>query len=564
MPIMPLNGLNTVPDAITDGHVINDEVKKELVVMTTEDSPNMIKIAENIEDINRVANSLVAIENANKHINEISRVIDLANEINEILKAKENISKLSTISNELDTLAKNMPSILELTNDIDTVIKVGNNQDEYHLLWDIREHIVNLNESKDKLLELLANMKNIDINANNIDDINLVAIHMLAVEIVAQNIDLLRWFNLNIDKVESIIEIHPDIQKFIQYIDIAQELVSVVNGLPETLEKFKADMDALATDMTEKFKTLADERLKQMKDAFDDFMRESLKIRSSIMDLDKALMDFKLKVMEDNTTLKEAISKFKEDLVIIQDQLQAEICKVEKRFFKELAKLRLDFETNIEIIKKDNAEFKLSINTLLQDQEDKDKLVLKELEDSLTVKIENNTELISNLKDNVNSIKDNLEDKIDNVKDSFENKLDNLKEYTETRLDDLSKDTDTRLDTLKDDTEIRLDDLHKEIDEYKNSITQSINDLKLDTSDFKIEVNNQIIDIKEQILEKLLEEGTGGLDLNTLIAGLESRVNASMVALETRLEQRFKDLEDRLNNIDIPDKANWEILNIRI
>lgn len=385
MPKMPL--VDTTPkdeqaiEGYPNGHVVDPtQPQKQMVVVTVEDTEATKNVSKNLDVINRVSNNLLAIANVDKNISKVNKLIDLKDEIESVLDVKESIRRLAVISNELDTLALNMHAIQEISNNLDTFIALGNDQEEYHFLWDIREHIVGLNESKDKLLMLLANMDNIDINARGIADIKLVALHMLAVEIVAQNIDLLKFFNNHTELFEKTVEMYPALQEFLKYVDIAQELVDIVTNLPETLEQFKGDMNNLANEMTEKFKALADDRLEQMERAYDKFMSESLRLRESILDVDKALTDFKLKSMEEYTVLREGIARFKEDLAKSQEQIQNDINEVEKNAIKKLADVELNLSNAIEIVKKDNAEFKLEITKQLKNSSNGDGTALRELE----------------------------------------------------------------------------------------------------------------------------------------------------------------------------------------
>ena len=190
MPKMPL--VDTTPsdeqaiEGYANGHVVDPtQPQKQMIVVQVEDTEATKNVSKYIDIIRRVSNNLLAIANVDKNINSVNKVVDLKDEMNSVLDVKESIRRLAVIANELDTLALNMPAIQEISNNIDTFIALHNDQEEYHFLWGIREHIVGLNESKDKLLMLLANMKNIDINAKGIAKINLVALHMLAVEIVA-------------------------------------------------------------------------------------------------------------------------------------------------------------------------------------------------------------------------------------------------------------------------------------------------------------------------------------------------------------------------------------------
>ena len=385
MPKMPL--VDTTPsdeqaiEGYANGHVVDPtQPQKQMIVVQVEDTEATKNVSKYIDIIRRVSNNLLAIANVDKNINSVNKVVDLKDEMNSVLDVKESIRRLAVISNELDTLALNMHAIQEISNNLDTFIALGNDQEEYHFLWDIRDHIVGLNESKDKLLMLLANMDNIDINARGIADIKLVALHMLAVEIVAQNIDLLRFFNNHTELFEKTVEMYPALQEFLKYVDIAQELVDIVTNLPETLEQFKGDMNNLANEMTEKFKALADDRLEQMERAYDKFMSESLRLRESILDVDKALTDFKLKSMEEYTVLREGIARFKEDLAKSQEQIQNDINEVEKNAIKKLADIELNLSNAIEIVKKDNAEFKLEITKQLKNSSNGDGTALKELE----------------------------------------------------------------------------------------------------------------------------------------------------------------------------------------
>ena len=385
MPKMPL--VDTTPsdeqaiEGYANGHVVDPtQPQKQMIVVQVEDTEATKNVSKYIDIIRRVSNNLLAIANVDKNINSVNKVVDLKDEMNSVLDVKESIRRLAVISNELDTLALNMHAIQEISNNLDTFIALHNDQEEYHFLWGIREHIVGLNESKDKLLMLLANMKNIDINAKGIAKINLVALHMLAVEIVAQNIDLLKFFNNHTELFEKTVEMYPALQEFLKYVDIAQELVDIVTNLPETLEQFKGDMNNLANEMTEKFKALADDRLEQMERAYDKFMSESLRLRESILDVDKALTDFKLKSMEEYTVLREGIARFKEDLAKSQEQIQNDINEVEKNAIKKLADIELNLSNAIEIVKKDNAEFKLEITKQLKNSSNGDGTALRELE----------------------------------------------------------------------------------------------------------------------------------------------------------------------------------------
>ena len=84
--------------------------------------------------------------------------------------------------------------------------------------------------------------------------------------------------------------------------------------------------------------------------------------------------------MEEYTVLREGIARFKEDLAKSQEQIQNDINEVEKNAIKKLADIELNLSNAIEIVKKDNAEFKLEITKQLKNSSNGDGTALRELE----------------------------------------------------------------------------------------------------------------------------------------------------------------------------------------
>ena len=111
-------------------------------------------------------------------------------------------------------------------------------------------------------------------------------------------------------------------------IDLAKELVKVVQTLPDTLQEFKTQMDKMANELKDEFTQVADERLEKLQEAYNHFFNESLKLRESVLDVDKALIDFKIKMMEEHTHLKEGVSKFERD-----SEAFLEFCRYENSVF---------------------------------------------------------------------------------------------------------------------------------------------------------------------------------------------------------------------------------------
>ncbi|KGT36610.1 hypothetical protein KU70_04590 [Campylobacter fetus] len=415
MAIMSLN-TNPQPDIGSGGHVVDSTIQtKDIVVLKTEDSANLKIVANNIDTIDRVAGSLLPIKNVSNELQSVKAVLAIDDKLDSVLAMGSSIKRLIPISDKLNLLANSIDGVVKAAENSDTLIELGKSVEELRFLYEIREHIVSVNSVKDKLLEIVDTMSSLKEVEANLEDINLVALHMLAVEVVAQNLELLGFFNNHTELFEKTVEMYPALQEFLKYVNIAQELVDIVTNLPKTLEQFKEDMNNLANEMTEKFKALADDRLEQMERAYDKFMSESLRLRESILDVDKALTDFKLKSMEEYTVLREGIARFKEDLAKSQEQIEGDINEVEKRTTKKISYVELNLSNAIETVKKDNAEFKLEIVKQLKDQENKDRTSFKELEKSLNSKISTN----NSFKNTIEEFKNNTTNTLTTVQEDI-------------------------------------------------------------------------------------------------------------------------------------------------
>lgn len=334
--------LNNVPaPTIGDnGHIVDTTPQvKDVVVLKTEDSANLRVVANNIDTIDKVAGSLLSIKNVANGLSSIKSVLAIDDKLDIVISMKSSMKRLIPISDELNTLANSIDDIIKAAENVDTLIELGNNVDELRFLYDIREHVISVNSVKDKLLEIVNTMSSLNNVEANLDDINLVALHMLAVEIVAQNLELLRFFNLNANLFQDTVNMYPDLRKFIDYIDLAKELVNVVQTLPDTLQEFKFQMDKMATDLKDEFTEVADERLEKLQEAYNHFFNESLKLRESVLDVDKALVDFKIKIMEEHTHLKEGVSKFERDLAKTHEQFSYDLAQAEKAVLERVSEL---------------------------------------------------------------------------------------------------------------------------------------------------------------------------------------------------------------------------------
>ncbi|WP_086290521.1 hypothetical protein [Campylobacter devanensis] len=334
--------LNSVPaPTIGDnGHIVDTTPQvKDVVVLKTEDSANLRVVANNIDTIDKVAGSLLSIKNVANDLSSIKSVLAIDDKLDIVISMKSSMKRLIPISDELNTLANSIDDIIKAAENVDTLIELGNNVDELRFLYDIREHVISVNSVKDKLLEIVNTMSSLNNVEANLDDINLVALHMLAVEIVAQNLELLRFFNINANLFQDTVTMYPDLRKFIDYIDLAKELVNVVQTLPDTLQEFKFQMDKMATDLKDEFTEVADERLEKLQEAYNHFFNESLKLRESVLDVDKALVDFKIKIMEEHTYLKEGVSKFERDLAKTHEQFSYDLAQAEKAVLERVSEL---------------------------------------------------------------------------------------------------------------------------------------------------------------------------------------------------------------------------------
>lgn len=331
MAIMSLN-TNSQPDIGSGGHVVDSTIQtKDIVVLRTEDSANLKIVSNNIDTIDRVAGSLLPIKNVSNELQSIKAVLAIDDKLDSVLAMRSSMKRLIPISEELNKLADSVDGIVKAAENSDTLIELGKSVEELRFLYEIREHIVSVNNVKDKLLEIVNTMSSLKEVEANLGDINLVALHMLAVEIVAQNLELLKFFNQNAKLFKDTVNMYPDLRKFIDYIDLAKELVKVVQTLPDTLQEFKTQMDKMANELKDEFTQVADERLEKLQEAYNHFFNESLKLRESVLDVDKALIDFKIKMMEEHTHLKEGVSKFERDLAQTEKGVLEKISGLENK-----------------------------------------------------------------------------------------------------------------------------------------------------------------------------------------------------------------------------------------
>lgn len=347
MAIMSLN-TNPQPDIGSGGHVVDPTIQtKDIVVLKTEDSANLKIVANNIDTIDRVAGSLLPIKNVSSELQSIKAVLAIDDKLDSVLAMRSSIKRLIPISEELNLLANSIDGIVKAAENSDTLIELGKSVEELRFLYEMREHIVSVNNIKDKLLDIVNTMSSLKEVEANLGDINLVALHMLAVEIVAQNLELLKFFNQNANLFQDTVTMYPDLKKFIDYIDLAKELVNIVQTLPDTLQEFKFQMDKMATDLKDEFTEVADERLEKLQEAYNHFFNESLKLRESVLDVDKALVDFKIKIMEEHTHLKEGVSKFERDLAKTHEQFSYDLGQAEKLVLEKLSDIELSTHNKV-------------------------------------------------------------------------------------------------------------------------------------------------------------------------------------------------------------------------
>lgn len=290
MARMPLNN-SPIESNGQGGHVVSTaQPEVKTIVMSTTPDENIVNVSKNIVIIDKVAGSLSDIVNVSNNMNNITGILTIKAELAKVANKTATITELASIADELDILAQNIDPLKKAVQDIDTVKLVGDHIDELHFLWDIRAHIVQLNTAKDRVLSVLDNMTNIDKVAGKLPEIELVALHMLCVEIVAHNIDLLHFFRDNINVFNTIIDMRTTLDKLAGSLELLKKFIDVVDRLPEIVGKFEADINLIKENAYTDFKERADAILKEMQAEYDKFKREYLDIRERILTVEDKLL----------------------------------------------------------------------------------------------------------------------------------------------------------------------------------------------------------------------------------------------------------------------------------
>ncbi|OCR88067.1 hypothetical protein CFT13S00388_02555 [Campylobacter fetus subsp. testudinum] len=324
--------LSTTPSEENKGHIVLSEsgTTNNVIIQTVPDNAT-IQVANNIEYVIRVASSLAAIIGVDNSKIDIKNVLSLKEDLRTIVDNKADISRLASISDELNILADNISPLENLVTDIDTVKEVERYLKEISFLYAIRNELVNLSSIKDKLNTLFAHIDVFKKIQSKLTQIELVYDHLLAIEVVANNIENIETFNANIETFNSLVEMKGSIDKFIDSTLIAKELIYIVHNLPETLDTLKSELNTAGENMTNNFKAQSDQVIKEFNDKLSKFDKECLEITKSSLSIDKALSDFKVETVNRLSEVKENIlavelekikdlSKIKDDIASIKAQ----------------------------------------------------------------------------------------------------------------------------------------------------------------------------------------------------------------------------------------------------
>lgn len=220
-------------------------IEQRNVVITTKDSEAALKIYANLEVIKSVASKLREISITASNVDTINQALALKGDLENILANKDSIINVARRVGEIDTIVNSVDSINTVSMNVDTIEKVSKLDSQLRMLYTLRSSIARLNAIEDKLVSL-------DVHRNIYEDVFSIANeiklcyeHMLAIEIVAQNIGLLEYFNIHIESFISLMEIKSEIILFAENVELAKELVKIAKELPTTLNETISDIERL-------------------------------------------------------------------------------------------------------------------------------------------------------------------------------------------------------------------------------------------------------------------------------------------------------------------------------
>ncbi|CUU92028.1 hypothetical protein [Campylobacter hyointestinalis] len=220
-------------------------IEQRNVVITTKDSEATLKIYANLEVIKSVASKLHEISITASSVDTINQALTLKDDLENILANKDSIINVARRVGEIDTIVNSVDSINTVSMNVDTIEKVSKLDSQLRMLYTLRSSIARLNAIEDKLVSLDAHRSVYEDVFSIANEIKLCYEHMLAIEIVAQNIGLLEYFNIHIESFISLMEIKSEIILFAENVELAKELVKIAKELPTTLNETIADIERL-------------------------------------------------------------------------------------------------------------------------------------------------------------------------------------------------------------------------------------------------------------------------------------------------------------------------------
>lgn len=545
---MPIQPITITPKSNTgvNGHVVSttDNITYKNVVIQQDTPPEVKEVYDNLDVIKSLATHILQIVGVNNMQTNIVSVLALKTQIEAILAKSNEINTLSSIAPSLSIVASNINAITNVVNNIDKISSLNNISVDIEGLYRVRDSIVQLNTIKSKIENLDANLTILE-NVNRLEpEITLCYQHMLAIEIVAQNIEFLKKLYANYSVFEQLLAMSDTLESMVANIDVITKLANIQDELPTILENFNSNLVVLKNNYIEELNNKIIEHNLEIKEVILRWVESSLAIKQSILDVDKALSDYKVEVTNEFILTKENILNVRQELQTNIDNTYANLNnKILALTGKDLDTLLdltqylVDYYTKIEIDEK--------LNNIYTKAEVDEKFVQSN--------IVSTQELVEAL-----SIKANVQDVY--TKEEVNNKITEIDNRI-TEVDNKITEVDTKHTTKEEELERKDNELSARIDDV---YTKQESDDKFETKeDFInsldwIETKTQVVQypsinktsmpVGSKVIQYNSSTATGDITASGEIIGYVDETNSLIIKLDEGSNAFIKDYKTSINN----------------
>ncbi|MEG0250086.1 MAG: AAA family ATPase [Peptostreptococcus sp.] len=543
-------------------------------------------LIENEENIKKLSNKLEFSNKAKLLKPEVEKLKELKEKVDNLNKEKEeldrqkieldkNLKEIKTEFKEIEGKKNDMPFIVSTKKDIENIIEEKEKQAKnIEKLYEVKESIKVLESKKEKiendLLEISNKEKEIDEKNKQLEET------IKENKINTEYRDLIYDSNLLIKEIDKINEQNCEYEKrqALQSNDIEKNN-SKLKDLTEKLEKTQKKLENIleAISKEENTATPNDNDLEKISDEIYSLEKEAIRVES--------LNEKKKKLKEENSNLVEK----KKMMIIDLDKLEKSILDNSEKV-EEYSKI--DNEKSIEKLASqikeiwsesfhkgdicpvcNNVVEEIELNEYVEDSYNKNKKILKELEENSSKQMMKKAELSSDIKNINKSIEDNSKELLD-IKGLYMN---SSYEDIISRIDKLKKDRN-EVKLQREDKAKKILELSEEKEKEKenenrliiekNKISSS-NSAKKEALDILKKDIDKVFEEKSRLestfsekKEKLLKIRSINLEIDNIFFEEEYVKISQSIKLLEKLElekeknvKKIKELQENINNINL-------------